>query len=123
MSIVNGLISAIGNTPLIRINSLSEETGCEILGKAEFMNPGGSVKDRAALWMVQEAEKNGSLKPGGTVVEGTAGNTGIGLAHVCNNRGYKTIIYMPDNQSQEKVDLLRTLGCRSPRGAYRALRR
>jgi cysteine synthase A len=110
MSIVNGLISAIGNTPLIRINSLSEETGCEILGKAEFMNPGGSVKDRAALWMVQEAEKNGSLKPGGTVVEGTAGNTGIGLAHVCNNRGYKTIIYMPDNQSQEKVDLLRTLG-------------
>ena len=110
MSIVNGLTSSIGNTPMIRINSLSEETGCEILGKAEFMNPGGSVKDRAALWMVQEAEKSGALKPGGTVVEGTAGNTGIGLAHVCNNRGYKTIIYMPDNQSQEKVDLLRTLG-------------
>ena len=100
MSILNGLVDSIGNTPLIRINCLSEETGCEILGKAEFMNPGGSVKDRAALWMVQEAEKNGSLKPGGTVVEGTAGNTGIGLAHVCNNRGYKTIIYMPDNQSQ-----------------------
>ena len=110
MSIVNGLTSSIGNTPMIRINSLSEETGCEILGKAEFMNPGGSVKDRAALWMIQEAEKSGALKSGGTVVEGTAGNTGIGLAHVCNNRGYKTIIYMPDNQSQEKVDLLRTLG-------------
>ena len=110
MSIVNGLTSSIGNTPMIRINSLSEETGCEILGKAEFLNPGGSVKDRAALWMIQEAEKSGALKPGGTVVEGTAGNTGIGLAHVCNNRGYKTMIYMPDNQSQEKVDLLRTLG-------------
>ena len=110
MSIVNGLTSSIGNTPMIRINSLSEETGCEILGKAEFMNPGGSVKDRAALWMIQEAEKSGALKSGGTVVEGTAGNTGIGLAHVCNNRGYRTIIYMPDNQSQEKVDLLRTLG-------------
>ena len=110
MSIVNGLTSSIGNTPMIRINSLSEETGCEILGKAEFMNPGGSVKDRAALWMIQDAEKSGALKPGGTVVEGTAGNTGIGLAHVCNNRGYKTMIYMPDNQSQEKVDLLRTLG-------------
>ena len=110
MSIVNGLTSSIGNTPMIRINSLSEETGCEILGKAEFMNPGGSVKDRAALWMIQEAEKSGALKPGGTVVEGTAGNTGIGLAHVCNNRSYKTMIYMPDNQSQEKVDLLRTLG-------------
>ena len=110
MSIVHGLTSSIGNTPMIRINSLSEETGCEILGKAEFMNPGGSVKDRAALWMIQDAEKSGALKPGGTVVEGTAGNTGIGLAHVCNNRGYKTMIYMPDNQSQEKVDLLRTLG-------------
>ena len=111
MSIVNGLTSSIGKTPMIRISSLSEETGCEILGKAEFMNPGGSVKDRAALWMIEEAEKSGALKPGGTVVEGTAGNTGIGLAHVCNNRGYETIIYMPDNQSQEKVNLLRTLGC------------
>lgn len=110
MSIVNGLTSSIGKTPMIRINSLSEETGCEILGKAEFMNPGGSVKDRAALWMIEEAEKSGALKPGGTVVEGTAGNTGIGLAHVCNNRGYEIIIYMPDNQSQEKVNLLRTLG-------------
>lgn len=110
MNILSGLTEAIGNTPLIRIESLSEETGCNILGKAEFMNPGGSVKDRAALWMVREAEKAGVLKPGGTVVEGTAGNTGIGLVHVCNSRGYDTIIYMPDNQSQEKVDLLRTLG-------------
>ena len=110
MTIKHGLIDAIGNTPLIRIDSLSEETGCEILGKAEFMNPGGSVKDRAALWMIREAEKSGELKPGGTVVESTAGNTGIGIMHVANSRGYKVIIYMPDNQSQEKVDLLRTLG-------------
>lgn len=110
MPILRGLTGTVGNTPLIRIDSLSEATGCEILGKAEFMNPGGSVKDRAALYMVQEAEKSGALQPGGTVVEGTAGNTGIGLAHVCNSRGYKTIIYMPDNQSKEKVDLLRTLG-------------
>jgi len=110
MNILSGLAGSIGNTPLIRIDSLSEETGCNILGKAEFMNPGGSVKDRAALWMVQAAEQSGALKPGGTVVEGTAGNTGIGLVHVCNSRGYDTIIFMPDNQSQEKVDLLRTLG-------------
>jgi len=110
MNILSGLAGSIGNTPLIRIDSLSAETGCEILGKAEFMNPGGSVKDRAALWMVRAAEATGALQPGGTVVEGTAGNTGIGLVHVCNSRGYKTIIYMPDNQSQEKVDLLRTLG-------------
>ncbi len=110
MPILNGLTGAIGNTPLIRINTLSEETGCEILGKAEFMNPGGSVKDRAALWMIEAAEASGALKKGGTVVEGTAGNTGIGLAHVCNSRGYKTIIYMPDNQSTEKVNLLRALG-------------
>ncbi len=105
-----GLIAAIGNTPLIRLETLSEETGCNILGKAEFMNPGGSVKDRAAWWMVREAEKSGALQPGGTVVEGTAGNTGIGLLHVCNSRGYDAVIYMPDNQSQEKIDLLRTLG-------------
>ncbi len=109
-TIKNGLIGAIGNTPLIRIESLSDATGCDILGKAEFMNPGGSVKDRAALWMVREAEKSGALKPGGTVVEGTAGNTGIGLLHVCNSRGYKAIIFMPDNQSQEKIDILNTLG-------------
>lgn len=110
MRTTSGLIESIGNTPLIRITSLSEETGCNILGKAEFMNPGGSVKDRAAWWMVREAERSGALKPGGTVVEGTAGNTGIGLLHVCNSRGYDAIIYMPDNQSQEKVDILKTLG-------------
>ena len=100
----------IGNTPLIRMSRLSELTGCEILGKAELFNPGGSVKDRAALWMVREHEKSGALQPGGTVVEGTAGNTGIGLAHVCNSRGYDCIIYMPENQSREKIELLKTLG-------------
>lgn len=110
MPILEGLVGSIGNTPLIRIDSLSQQTGCDILGKAEFMNPGGSVKDRAALWMVQQAEASGALKPGGTVVEGTAGNTGIGLLHVCNSRGYKAVIYMPDNQSEEKVNILRTLG-------------
>jgi cysteine synthase A len=101
---------AIGNTPLIRLNKLSEQTGCEILGKAEFMNPGGSVKDRAALYVVKNAEELGLLKPGGTVVEGTAGNTGIGLAHVCRSKGYKLVIYMPNTQSQGKIDLLRLLG-------------
>ncbi|MEC8868218.1 MAG: cysteine synthase A [Pseudomonadota bacterium] len=106
----NGFADAVGNTPLIRLNTLSEETGCEILGKAEFMNPGGSVKDRAALWMIAEAEKSGKLLPGGTVVEGTAGNTGIGIAHICNARGYPCVIYMPDNQSPEKIEILETLG-------------
>jgi cysteine synthase len=101
---------AIGNTPLIRLNRISEETGCEVLGKAEFMNPGGSVKDRAALYVVKNAEEKGQLKPGGTVVEGTAGNTGIGLAHVCRSKGYKLVIYMPNTQSQGKIDLLRLLG-------------
>lgn len=110
MDIKDGFVSAIGNTPLIRLNSLSEETGCEILGKAEFLNPGGSVKDRAALYIIKDAEEQGLLKPGGTVVEGTAGNTGIGLAHICNARGYKCLIIIPDTQSQEKIDLLRTLG-------------
>ncbi len=110
MHVLNGLTQSIGNTPLIKIDSLSKETGCNILGKAEFMNPGGSVKDRAALWMVEDAENKGRLKPNGIVVEGTAGNTGIGLALVCNNKGYRTVIYMPDNQSEEKVSLLRTLG-------------
>lgn len=95
---------------MIRLNRLSEETGCEILGKAEFMNPGGSVKDRAALYVVEDAEKRGLLKPGGTVIEGTAGNTGIGLAHVCRSKGYKLVIYMPNTQSQGKIDLLRLLG-------------
>ncbi|KIW07268.1 cysteine synthase [Verruconis gallopava] len=105
-----GLVDAIGKTPLIRLNKLSEETGCEILGKAEFQNPGGSVKDRAALYIVENAEKLGQLRPGGTVVEGTAGNTGIGLAHVCRAKGYKLVIYMPNTQSQGKIDLLRLLG-------------
>jgi len=102
--------NAIGNTPLIRLSRLSEMTGCDILGKAEFLNPGGSVKDRAALWMIREHERAGRLEPGGTVVEGTAGNTGIGIAHVCNARGYQCVIYMPDTQSPEKAQLLRTLG-------------
>ena len=110
MDITNGFIGTIGNTPLIRLNSFSEETGCEILGKAEFLNPGGSVKDRAAYYIIKEAEEKGLLKPGGTVVEGTAGNTGIGLAHICNARGYKCLIIIPETQSQEKIDLLRTLG-------------
>ena len=107
---VNGFVGAVGNTPLIRLNRLSEETGCRILGKAEFMNPGGSVKDRAASAIVLEAERRGELPPGGTVVEGTAGNTGIGLAHVCNARGYRCVIVMPDNQSPEKYGLLEMLG-------------
>ncbi|KAH9813559.1 tryptophan synthase beta subunit-like PLP-dependent enzyme [Melampsora americana] len=107
---VDGFTGAVGNTPLIRLNSLSSQTGCDILGKAEFMNPGGSVKDRAALWVVKDAEEKGTLKPGGTVIEGTAGNTGIGLAHVCRSRGYKCVIYMPNTQSQEKIDLLKMLG-------------
>jgi cysteine synthase A len=102
--------AAIGNTPLIRLSRLSDETGCEILGKAEFMNPGGSVKDRAALYVVRDAEERGLLRTGGTVVEGTAGNTGIGLAHVCRSRGYRLVIYMPNTQSQGKIDLLRLLG-------------
>lgn len=110
MDIKHGFVATVGNTPLIRINSFSEETGCEILGKAEFLNPGGSVKDRAALYIIEEAEKQGLLKPGGTVVEGTAGNTGIGLAHICNAKGYKCLIIIPETQSQEKIDLLRTLG-------------
>jgi cysteine synthase A len=109
-NIKNGFVAAVGNTPLIRLNSFSDETGCEILGKAEFLNPGGSVKDRAALYIIEDAEKKGLLKPGGTVVEGTAGNTGIGLAHICNAKGYKCLIFIPDTQSQEKMDLLRTLG-------------
>ncbi|RMD40918.1 hypothetical protein DV735_g4196, partial [Chaetothyriales sp. CBS 134920] len=107
---VTSLVGAIGNTPLIELSSLSKETGCRILGKAEFQNPGGSVKDRAALYVVKDAEERGLLRPGGTVVEGTAGNTGIGLAHVCRSRGYKLVIYMPNTQSQGKIDLLRLLG-------------
>src|SRR6201998_3262188 len=97
----NGFIEAIGNTPLIRLRKASEMTGCEILGKAEFLNPGGSVKDRAALYIVRDAERRGALKDGGTVVEGTAGNTGIGLAHICNASGYRCLIVIPETQSQE----------------------
>lgn len=107
---VNGFTDAVGNTPLIYLKTLSERTGSKIYGKAEFQNPGGSVKDRAALGVVRNAEEKGLIKPGGTVVEGTAGNTGIGLAHVCRARGYNCVIYMPDTQSQEKIDLLRMLG-------------
>lgn len=110
MEIKNGFVGSVGNTPLIRLNSFSDETGCEILGKAEFLNPGGSVKDRAALYIIQDAEKKGLLKPGGTVVEGTAGNTGIGLAHICNAKGYKCLIIIPETQSIEKMEALRTLG-------------
>ncbi|HEY5754267.1 MAG TPA: cysteine synthase A [Steroidobacter sp.] len=105
-----GFADAVGNTPLIRLNRFSELTGCEILGKAEFMNPGGSVKDRAARAIIEVAERSGKLKPGGTLVEGTAGNTGIGFAHVCNARGYRCIIVMPDNQSNEKYQMIETLG-------------
>src|SRR6201994_952225 len=105
-----GFVESVGNTPLIRLRGPSEETGCEILGKAEFMNPGGSVKDRAGRAIVADAEARGELRPGGAVVEGTAGNTGIGLAHVCNERGYRCIIVMPDNQSPEKYRLLEMLG-------------
>ena len=110
MNIRDGFIGAIGNTPLVRLKGPSEATGCEILGKAEYANPGGSVKDRAALYIVREAEKSGALKPGGVIVEGTAGNTGIGLAMVANALGYRTVIVIPDTQSQEKKDMLRLCG-------------
>lgn len=110
MLIWDGFTGVIGNTPLIRLGKLSAETGCEILGKAEFLNPGGSVKDRAALYIIRDAERRGLLAAGGTVVEGTAGNTGIGLAHICATRGYRCIIVIPDNQSPEKLELLRVLG-------------
>ena len=103
-------LDLIGNTPLVRLAGPSEAAGCDIYGKCEFTNPGGSVKDRAALWIIRDAEAKGLLKPGGTVVEGTAGNTGIGIALVANALGYKTVIVMPDNQSREKMDTLRALG-------------
>ncbi len=106
----DGFSGTVGNTPLIRLRRASEETGCTILGKAEFLNPGGSVKDRAALFMIRDAEERGTLKPGGVVVEGTAGNTGIGLALVGNARGYRTVIVIPDTQSREKMDMLRLAG-------------
>ena len=106
----SSLEAAIGNTPLIRLRRASEATGCTILGKAEFMNPGGSVKDRAGLAIIQDAERRGTLKPGGTIVEGTAGNTGIGLTLVGNAKGYRAVIVMPETQSQEKIDFLRMIG-------------
>ncbi|WP_119418980.1 cysteine synthase A [Desertibaculum subflavum] len=111
MDVRQGFIGSIGDTPLIRLKRASEITGCTILGKAEFLNPGGSVKDRAALYIIRDAERSGRLKPGGTVVEGTAGNTGIGLALVGNALGYRTVIVMPETQSQEKKDMLRLCGC------------
>ena len=110
MQIRDGLVHSIGNTPLIRLQGPSELTGCEILGKAEFLNPGGSVKDRAGLYLILDAEKRGVLEPGGLIVEGTAGNTGIGLAIVGNARGYRTLIVIPKTQSQEKKDMLRLCG-------------
>ncbi|MDX1571578.1 MAG: cysteine synthase A [Xanthomonadales bacterium] len=110
MTIRSSVVEAIGHTPLIRLNRFSDETGCEILGKAEFMNPSGSVKDRAARGIIEEAERAGRLTPGGTVVEGTAGNTGIGLAWVCNARGYRLVIVIPETQSPEKIQLLKSLG-------------
>jgi cysteine synthase A len=110
MTINNDVIEAIGNTPLIKLKRASEVTGCTILGKAEFMNPGQSVKDRAGKWMILEAEKRGDLKPGGLVVEATAGNTGIGLAVVGSARGYRTLIVIPETQSREKKDTLRLCG-------------
>ena len=110
MEIRNSVLAAIGNTPLIRLKRASDETGCEILGKAEFMNPGQSVKDRAGLFIIEDAIAKGQLRPGGTIVEGTAGNTGIGLAVVGNVLGFRTVIVIPDTQSQEKKDTLRLLG-------------
>jgi len=110
MDIRDGFSASVGNTPLIKLKKASELTGCNILGKAEFLNPGGSVKDRAALYMILDAEKNGTLQPGGVIVEGTAGNTGIGLALVANARGYRTVIVIPETQSQEKMDMLRLCG-------------
>src|ERR1700684_4485552 len=110
MQVRNGIIEAIGNTPLIKLQRVSAATGCTILGKAEFMNPGQSVKERAALFIIQDAVKKGQLKPGGVIVEGTAGNTGIGLALVGNALGFRSVIVIPETQSQEKKDALRLLG-------------
>ncbi len=110
MNVRDGFIDTIGNTPLIRLKRASEETGCEILGKAEFLNPGGSVKDRAAWAIIKDAEAKGQIRPGGVIVEGTAGNTGIGLALVARARGYRTVIVIPETQSQEKKDMLRLCG-------------
>src|SRR5246127_2503041 len=110
MQVRDGIIEAIGNTPLIKLKRISAATGCTILGKAEFMNPGQSVKDRAALFIIEDAVRKGTLRPGGVVVEGTAGNTGIGLALVGNALGFRSVIVIPDTQSQEKKDMLRLCG-------------
>jgi cysteine synthase A len=110
MSIRSGFIESIGNTPLIKLRAASEATGCDIYGKAEFLNPGGSIKDRAALAIIEDAEKQGKLQPGGVIVEGTAGNVGIGIALVANVRGYRSVIVMAETQSQEKKDMLRLCG-------------
>ncbi len=110
MNVRDGFSDTVGNTPLIRLNRVSEESGCEILGKAEFLNPGSSVKDRAALYIIKDAEERGTLRPGGVIVEGTAGNTGIGLALLGNARGYRTVIVIPETQTQEKKDMLRLCG-------------
>ncbi len=110
MDVRDGFLDSIGRTPMIRLKAASEATGCTILGKAEFLNPGGSIKDRAALAIVQDAERQGRLRPGGVIVEGTAGNTGIGLARVANARGYRCVIVIPETQSQEKKDMLRLCG-------------
>lgn len=112
LGVRSGFIEAVGNTPLIRLNSASAATGCEIYGKAEFLNPGGSVKDRAALYIIKDAEERGELRAGGVIVEGTAGNTGIGLALVANAKGYKSVIVIPKTQSQEKKDMLRIAGAK-----------
>lgn len=109
-NVTNGFTEAIGNTPLIRLPKISDKIGRNIYAKAEFMNPGGSIKDRAALYVIKDAEQNHGLKAGGTVIEGTAGNTGIGLAHVCRAKGYNCVIYMPNTQAQSKIDTLRLLG-------------
>src|ERR1700738_296764 len=112
MTINNDVVEAIGNTPLIKLKRASEATGCEILGKAEFLNPGQSVKDRAALFIVRDAIEKGALRPGGVIVDGTAGNTGIGLAMVGNALGMRTVIVIPETQTQEKKDMLRLMGAR-----------
>ena len=110
MRFAEDLSQAVGNTPLIKLRRVSEETGCTILGKAEFLNPGQSVKDRAALWIIKDAIAKGQLEPGGTIVEGTAGNTGIGLALVGASMGFKTVIVIPETQSQEKKEMIRLAG-------------
>src|ERR1700741_858541 len=110
MNVRDGFIATVGNTPLIRLRQASAATGCTILGKAEFLNPGGSVKDRAALAIIRDAEAKGLLQPGGIIVEGTAGNSGLGIALVANARGYRTVIVIPETQSQEKKDMLRLCG-------------